>query len=1432
MNYKIFFLLLLAVTLLGYKVFAQSTYQLKDYKTATQNDNNTKNKYAIVKGDSIIHEYEYDPMQIKKVIVIFSKPPLSRVYPRRNQNQFQKEKTVEVQSAYYEIHAEHSLFRSDLSVIEQKLKSEIQTQSNQISVEYLFEYETAINGFAIKTNNHVVNEIKKLPYVIEVYDDQEFKIDFKEQKTTGKITKSLDKVNSEYTGKGVIIGIIDTGIDYTHPDLGGGFGPNFKVIGGYDFVNKDNNPMDDNGHGTAVAGVASANGTTFSGVAKDANILACKALDLYGGGSYSVILAAIDKCLNPDNDVSTNDAVDIINMSLGNVMGGPNDAVSQAVDNACGQGVVCVVAAGNDGGSLGYNSIASPATSSYAISVGAVDNNKYITYFSSKGPSRALYEIKPEVVAIGYQVNTTYLSGQYIKANGTSFSSPFVAGMAALLIEKNSNWNPLEIKAIITQSAEDLGFDVWSQGLGLVRIDNAVNQKTYATPATFNLGLINNVKSITKEIEIHNDDNQKLSYNLSATLPGGILISLNPNHVEIEAHQTKIVEVKFDISNTISFIDVNKEEWLPYNGKISIQTQSYTLNIPFSFVKAYYLKINKPSNFPQYLIIHDTQKINYYNSWGYTRNEFGDGNTILLNAGSYDVLGLGLESGLSTNPYEYTYYAIVNEGVDNTQAEEIELNREKAIYKLSYSPVDENNSTIKGLPPSSNEYVRFVHSNSGIGLLTLTGIWSAFRYSKMSSDYSYDWYGVYSKEDNKSIYHFKTSLRNFNSSHTIPVTVDSLEKFTYKYTANESVNSILFSYWFGNFGIFNQYQKTLKAPYEQNIFMVSDPLDNYPISCVSHALKPNFQTVSSMTETSLLYLLPILRLDNNGNSFLLSPGENYQLGTLFKNKNVKIGLGPRFWYGKFLNSESAIVLVTNSQNRAITFTNKEGIEKFFQPILLNQFHDAPEVSDLHLRLYDENKQVISDKKLSDLLFIDASRISLPVPGKYTLGLVDSSFTVRGSKGKIIVNATMNTSQADKNPPSMKFFNILANGEYTDYVAVDQQGEIQFSIDDGENNISPFLYYREFNQSEWKKIDIAYQEGSYKTEINSSVPKGYISLKLKVKDTSGNELEYIAEPAFYNSDQSLKPSQTTLLEPLNGSKGNQISLKLKWLSLEGIQKYHFQLSYDSLFTNIAVNDSLLTATEKQVNYLRNDTKYFWRVSGINMYGEGQWSDVWNFRTKLALPNKIALVFPEDKYVLTTDSLQFEWRKSSQQISKYWFAISTDSLFKNAVVDTMLTDTLKVYKNFAAGYNYWWMVKAKNEVGWGTYSESRKIFFDPVDVEELEELPTTYSLSQNYPNPFNPAATIEYTIPNVETLPALRTGKHAASPQHVTLKIYDILGREITTLVDEYKQPGRYKVEFGTHGSELPSGIYFYRLTVSSSASSAQVYSAVRKMVLLK
>ncbi|PFH91356.1 hypothetical protein COI44_01745 [Bacillus sp. AFS088145] len=228
------------------------------------------------------------------------------------------------------------------------------------------DYTFTFNGVSLQVPKSKVNDLRLLPGVKAVYQDQQYHSDLTNSVPligAPDVWSKHDQNNQEVTGKGVTVAVIDTGVDYDHPDLGGAFGPGHKVVGGYDFVNNDNDPMDDYGHGTHVAGIIAAHGK-LTGVAPDASITAYKVLDNNGSGTTSNIIAGIEAAISPDNPFPA----DVINMSLSGP-GDGNDPISQAAQNAVDAGVVVVAAAGNAGPD--YGTIGAPAMAEGVLAVGA-----------------------------------------------------------------------------------------------------------------------------------------------------------------------------------------------------------------------------------------------------------------------------------------------------------------------------------------------------------------------------------------------------------------------------------------------------------------------------------------------------------------------------------------------------------------------------------------------------------------------------------------------------------------------------------------------------------------------------------------------------------------------------------------------------------------------------------------------------------------------------------------------------------------------------------------------------------------------------------------------------------------------------------------------------------------------------------------------------
>lgn len=238
-------------------------------------------------------------------------------------------------------------------------------------------------------------------------------------------------------GSAVRIAILDTGIDYTHKDLGA------KVDLGYDFVNDDNNPLDDNGHGTHVSGIASAvtnNAVGVAGVSWSARLLAVKVLDSSGGGTSLGIANGLNYCIGR--------SVHIINMSFGDSTS--SSTIRAATDNVNAAGILMVAAAGNNDSSSPFY----PAAYDYIISVAATDQDDVRSVWGTGSASN--YGTTIDVCAPGTTILSTYLSNSYLNKNGTSMATPAVAGLAALVLARNPAFSTSQICARIINNCDNI----------------------------------------------------------------------------------------------------------------------------------------------------------------------------------------------------------------------------------------------------------------------------------------------------------------------------------------------------------------------------------------------------------------------------------------------------------------------------------------------------------------------------------------------------------------------------------------------------------------------------------------------------------------------------------------------------------------------------------------------------------------------------------------------------------------------------------------------------------------------------------------------------------------------------------------------------------------------------------------------------------------
>ena len=496
-------------------------------------------------------------------------------------------------------------YARELQRSHQRLIGEIEAQGMGLQVRR--EYSYIFNGLAASVKMADMERIEALPQVRAVHPDYQVHTLLDDSVPligADQVWTMQDPGGQPVTGQGIRVAILDTGIDYTHPDLGGCFGPGCKVMGGYDFVNDDADPWDDNGHGTHCAGIVAANGTV-KGVAPDADLYAYKVCNQSGSCWSSDIIAGIERATDPDGDPTTNDAVDIISMSLGG-SGDPDDSKSQAVDAAVEQGVVVVVAAGNEGPD--YQTVRSPGVARKAFTVGATDKSDVIYSRSSRGPVLGFYELsKPDIVAPGVSINSTYPGGGYASMSGTSMATPHVAGAAALIKQLHPTWTPEMIKANLMNTAKDVGLDIHTQGAGRVQVDDAASVQAVLTPGSVGFGLVDVDQPLwtkTETLQLTNVSTTSLSYSLqvSGTLPTGVTTTVSPADVTLAAGGSVTVTLSITVDNAL--VAYRADMPGSYEGQLIAQSGTQALAVPFSFIKSPQLDMTF-SEKPSAVIIHN-----------------------------------------------------------------------------------------------------------------------------------------------------------------------------------------------------------------------------------------------------------------------------------------------------------------------------------------------------------------------------------------------------------------------------------------------------------------------------------------------------------------------------------------------------------------------------------------------------------------------------------------------------------------------------------------------------------------------------------------------------------------------------------------------------------------------------------------------------------
>ncbi|MDN4595292.1 S8 family peptidase [Polycladomyces subterraneus] len=288
------------------------------------------------------------------------------------------------------------------------------------------------------------------PQLEQIYRVRSFQEKSRRQVLPWNIQRVWNAKPVSNAGKGVRVGVIDTGIDLTHPDLRG------NIKGGVNLIKPSASPQDDNGHGTHVAGIIAAinNRIGVVGVAPAAQLYAIKVLNSRGVGTLSTLIKGIEWAIDH--------GMHIVNISIGGGTSVPGNLVA-AINAAVNRGILVVAAAGNNGQANGKgNNVEVPAKIPGAVAVAALAKNNHRAPFSATGP-------EVDIAAPGVRILSTFKGGRYAVLSGTSQAAPHVAGAAAVFKQLNPGLPLTVLKQILFRRARQTGSPRLT-GAGLLQI--------------------------------------------------------------------------------------------------------------------------------------------------------------------------------------------------------------------------------------------------------------------------------------------------------------------------------------------------------------------------------------------------------------------------------------------------------------------------------------------------------------------------------------------------------------------------------------------------------------------------------------------------------------------------------------------------------------------------------------------------------------------------------------------------------------------------------------------------------------------------------------------------------------------------------------------------------------------------------------------------
>ncbi|WP_416307713.1 S8 family serine peptidase [Neptunicella sp. SCSIO 80796] len=1021
-----------------------------------------------------------------------------------------------------------SNFKARVNAEQTEFKTAIQQQfQNQVTVGRQF--QQLLNAVVISAEPSQIETLSKFQSVKRIYKEVRHRITSVEDVTDYNVInvnqlRISQLAESDIDGKGIKVAIVDTGVDYTHPDLGGCFGPECKVYGGYDFVNKDEDPFDDESHGTHVAGIVAANGN-LKGIAPAANLLAIKVCGEQGYCYNSDIIAGLEFALDPDGEPSTDDGADIVNMSLGSTS--EDSALTNAVNHLVDMGITVVVSAGNDGpndntfSSASKNLIGSPADSEKAITVAASVGGQSIADFSTRGyPSSGAEILKPEVAAPGVSIKSTIPGGGYANYSGTSMSSPMVAGVVALLKQIAPERTPEQLKAALMSTAKPIENDIRSEGAGLIDALAAAELPVNFSIPVLHFGAVdfsleNMNVSLPLTIENPGSESLNLTLDFDNVSDTALTFSSSDYELTIPAGQSETIDINLSLDTNTIPLSVNS----PAIGamvKLNIGEQTY--RIPAVIFHRSYIDITFTDYLQNYadLYFRGNKTDSWQDIWS---PEWLSGQTkrIFLAPGIYNLFTDAAQKSESdgTN-IAFLYYG--------------DLVLEKSL-SLEVSPADAKNLLVFNV---ENALGKKISGDTG-----LTGGDEAdfgrtqFRFSifdKTTGDFvKNNILGLQSGEERT------VALSNFPEGYVFNVFSDfhnekysEVTHFSYQFESpitndididiqEQDYQSVYLDF---NTSAVTQSPLIMPWVYDQgNIYDDTDRVGSastYPFESITEGL--TYYLTPLNTTSHYTYFSSQINQQNSGNvetpmfispQFKINQNKKLALYNFYNNQLIKeydvqqeykltVGKLLPFWTAGIRKNQYGDFVYSFVENDKLAFYQDSDFSYWLGKIVFN-------TNNIESTVYNRYVRLLSGGNTQDL--------QLPVQqGKVVTDIVFNDYIVEGRSSRISTQLNFDLDNVDYAPPVIQDLRISSLNKATQQLQCGG-GIISFEFADGIEGKDFQLSIRPSKQSEWL-VQGTVNQNEQNIAVLSDLEPGFYDLSLSAVNASGNSMDYKAEPAFH------------------------------------------------------------------------------------------------------------------------------------------------------------------------------------------------------------------------------------------------------------------------------------------------------------------------------